>query len=64
MIVNLNARDDFAKGDRGYVIGHQAFKTTGLRPPNASRLVTALQDVKAGANAWFDDQRSRSRVQR
>jgi hypothetical protein len=58
MVRNLQARDDFAKGDVGCATGHKVSRTTQLGTPTGSFLVTALQDVKAGTNGWFEDQRS------
>jgi hypothetical protein len=54
MTVNLLARDDFEKGDIGHVTGHRVSKATGSETRNGSNLVTALQDVKAGSNGWFE----------
>jgi hypothetical protein len=54
MTVNLQARDDFDKGDIGYVRGHQVSKATGAETLKGSNLVTALQEVKAGTNGWFE----------
>jgi hypothetical protein len=59
MTVNLHARDDFEKGDIGYAIGHRVSRATEPRTPPGSTVVTALQDVKAGMNGWFDDKRSK-----
>ena len=59
MIVNLHARDDFDKGDIGHVTGHRVSKATGAQTQKGSNLVTALQDVKAGTNGWFEDQSAR-----
>jgi hypothetical protein len=55
MTRNLHARDDFNKGDIGYVRGHVVTKATGSVVPAGSSAVTALQDVRAGMNGWFDD---------
>jgi hypothetical protein len=52
--VNLQARDDFEKGDIGHVIGHQVRKATEPEILKGSSLVTALQEVKAGTNGWFE----------
>jgi hypothetical protein len=58
MTINLNARDDFEKGDIGYATGHRVSRT--MAPGGkGSNPVTALQDVKAGSNGWFEDQRSK-----
>ena len=54
MTVNLQARDDFDKGDIGHVIGHRVSKATEAETLNGSNLVTALQEVKAGTNGWFE----------
>jgi hypothetical protein len=56
MTRNLQARDDFEKGDVGCATGHKVSKATPSGAPTGSFLVTALQDVKAGANGWFEDQ--------
>jgi hypothetical protein len=53
MTVNLQARDDFEKGDIGHVIGYRVSKATEPETQKGSDLVTALQDVKAGTNGWF-----------
>jgi hypothetical protein len=55
MTRNLHARDDFSKGDIGYVRGHVVSKMTASVAPVGSTPVTALQDVRAGTNGWFDD---------
>jgi hypothetical protein len=60
MTRNLQAREDFAKGDVGCATGHKVSRTTQPGRPLGSFLVTALQDVKAGTNGWFEDQRSTS----
>ena len=54
MTVNLQARDDFDKGDIGHVIGHRVRKATESETQKGSNLVTALQEVKAGTNGWFE----------
>ena len=54
MTVNLQARDDFNKGDIGHAIGHRVSKATGAQTLKGSNLVTALQEVKAGTNGWFE----------
>jgi hypothetical protein len=59
MTRNLQAREDFAKGDVGYATGHKVSRTTQLGTPTGSFLVTALHDVKAGTNGWFEDQGSK-----
>jgi len=59
MTVNLHARDDFEKGDIGYAIGHRVSRATEPRTPPGCTVVTALQDVKAGTNGWFENQRSK-----
>ena len=53
MTINLHAKGDFEKGDVGQVSGHVVSKITPGLSKGAS-LVTALQDVKAGANGWFE----------
>ena len=55
MTVNLHARDDFEKGDIGYTVRHEVRKATESTTPPGSNVVTALQDVKAGANGWFEN---------
>ena len=60
MTRNLQARDDFEKGDVGCATGHKVIKTTQPGTPMGSFRVTALQHVKAGTNGWFEDQRSTS----
>jgi rhodanese-related sulfurtransferase len=59
MIVNLHARDAFEKGDIGCATGHRVSRATESETPKGSNLVTALQDVKAGMNGWFEDSRSK-----
>jgi hypothetical protein len=54
MTVNLQARDDFDKGDIGHVIGHRVSKATEPETLRGSNLVTTLQEVKAGTNGWFE----------
>ena len=54
MTLNLHAREDFEKGDLGRATGHNVRKPGGVEP-SGSFLVTALQDVKAGMNGWFED---------
>jgi hypothetical protein len=54
LTVNLHARDDFDKGDIGRVIGHRVSKATEAETRKGSNLVTALQEVKAGTNGWFE----------
>ena len=54
MTVNLHARDDFDKGDIGHVINHRVSKATASEIQKGSNLVTALQEVKAGTNGWFE----------
>jgi hypothetical protein len=60
MTRNLQAREDFEKGDVGRATGYQVSRATQAGTPTGSCLVTALQDVKAGMNGWFEDQRSTS----
>ncbi len=55
MTRNLHAKDDFEKGDIGYVRGPLVSKATGSAVPAGSNPVTALQDVRAGMNGWFED---------
>jgi hypothetical protein len=55
----LHARVDFDKGDIGYVGGYEVSKATEPEILKGSNLVTALQDVKAGTNGWFEHHRSR-----
>jgi hypothetical protein len=38
---------------------NKAGKGPGLKYGNGSNLVTALQDVKAGTNGWFEHHRSK-----
>jgi hypothetical protein len=52
MTLNLHAKTDFQKGDVGRVAGHLVTKTDAASGGGA--LVTALQDVKAGTNGWFE----------
>ncbi len=52
MTINLHAKSDFEKGEVGRVSGHTVIKVHA--GDNASSLVTALQDVKAGTNGWFE----------
>ena len=61
MTRNLQAQEDFGKGDVGCVTGHKVSRATksGTPTPTGSFLVTALQDVKAGTNGWFEDQISK-----
>ena len=59
LTVNLHARDDFAKGDIGYVTGHRVGQATGAETQKGSNLVAALQEVKAGTNGWIEDHRSK-----
>ena len=59
MTRNLQARDDFEKGDVGCATGHKVIKAKPSGAPTGSFLVTALQAVKAGTNGWFEDQGSR-----
>lgn len=57
MTLNLHARESFEKGDLGRATGHTVSKPGGVES-NGSFLVTALQDVKAGMNGWFEDMRT------
>jgi hypothetical protein len=52
MTINLHAKSDFKKGDLGRVSGHVVTKTT--TSDKRGSLVTALQDVTAGNNGWFE----------
>lgn len=52
MAINLHAKTDFDKGDVGRVAGHAASKVAAVS--TGAGLVIALQDIKAGANGWFD----------
>jgi hypothetical protein len=54
MTVNLQARDDFNKGEIGHVTGHQVRKATEPETLKGSYLATALQEVRAGTNGWFE----------
>jgi hypothetical protein len=56
MTRNLHARDDFEKGDVGYVRGYLVIKATASWPPMGVSPVTALQNVRAGMNGWFEEQ--------
>jgi hypothetical protein len=60
MTRNLQAQEDFKKGDVGCATWHKVSRTTQLGRPLGSFLVTALRDVKAGTNGWFEDQDSAS----
>src|SRR5712692_7328731 len=46
LTVNLQAQDNFARGDIGHVIGHRVSKATKSETQKGSTLVTALQEVK------------------
>jgi hypothetical protein len=52
MTINLHAKSDFDKGDVGRVSGHTVTKTSGFE--KGASLVTALQNVSAGRNGWFE----------
>jgi hypothetical protein len=54
LTVNLQARDNFDKGDIGHVISHRVSKATEPEILKGSNLVTALGEVKAGTNGWFE----------
>ena len=56
MTRNLQARDNFEKGDVGSATGHEVSRTTQPHAPAGSYRVIALQDVKAGTNGWFEYQ--------
>jgi hypothetical protein len=58
MTRKLQAREDFEKGDVGCATGHKVSKATLPGRPLGSFFVTALQDIKAGTDGWFEDQRS------
>jgi hypothetical protein len=58
MTRNLQAREDFEKGDVGCATGHKVSRTTQRGTPIGSFRVTALQDVKTGQSGWFEDQPS------
>ena len=62
MTRNLHARDDFQKGDLGYNWGHLVSKTPAAALIT-TRNVTALQDVKAGMNGWFEEGEMQDRDQ-
>src|SRR6266436_6039365 len=49
MTRNLQAREDFDKGDVGCATGHKVSRTTQPGTQTASSLVTALQDVMSKA---------------
>jgi len=50
--VNLHAKTDFEKGDVGRVYGHTVVKAEA--DVKGEGMVTALQDVRAGDNGWFE----------
>jgi hypothetical protein len=52
---NLHALDSFKKGDQGSVKTHRVSRATVAGTPKGSSPVTALQDVDAGKNGWFED---------
>ena len=52
---NLHALDIFKKGDIGYARGHEVSRATASGTPKGSLLVTALHDVDAGKNGWFEE---------
>lgn len=52
MTINLHAKTDFEKGDRGRVSGHFVTKIDGLE--RGTSVVTALQSIRAGTNGWFE----------
>ena len=54
MLINLNAKSDFQKGDIGRVSGHAVTKTAG--GVTGTSVVVATQDVKKGMNGWFETQ--------
>jgi hypothetical protein len=54
LLINLNAKSDFEKGDFGRVAGHTVTRTE--RAEKGRGIVIATQDVKAGMNAWFETQ--------
>jgi hypothetical protein len=51
---NLHAFDNFKKGDKGSVKTHHVSRRDGHAAWGA-RPATALQDVDAGKNGWFED---------
>jgi hypothetical protein len=55
MTRNLQAQENFEKGDVGCATGHKVSKAKSSGAPTGSFLVTALQDVRAGTNGWFED---------
>ena len=58
MTRNLQAQEDFEKGDVGCATGHNVTRAPKAGTPTGSFLVTALQDVKAKTNGWFEDKKS------
>ena len=52
--LNLHAKSDFEKGDRGRIHGHTVVKADAAA--KGEGIVTALQDVRAGGNGWFEVQ--------
>jgi hypothetical protein len=52
---NLHALDHFKKGDQGFVKTHRVSRATAAGTPGGWSRVTALQDVDAGKNGWFED---------
>jgi hypothetical protein len=54
LLINLNAKSDFEKGDLGRVAGHTVTRTGSTEKGRG--IVMATQDVKAGMNAWFETQ--------
>jgi len=50
--VNLHAKSNFEKGDVGRVQGHAVVKINAT--DKGAGIVTALQDIRAGSNGWFE----------
>jgi cell division GTPase FtsZ len=50
--INLHAKTDFEKGDIGRISGHEVIRVDGSE--KGQGLATALQDVRAGTNGWFE----------
>ncbi len=51
---NLHAKSDFEKGDQGHVQGHAVVKVDPSERRLGIATATALQEVRAGANGWFE----------
>ena len=54
-ITVLEELDHFKKGDQGFVKTHRVSRATAAGTPKGWSRVTALQDVDAGKNGWFED---------